>query len=315
MSISARPQRGISSIGRRGFTLIELLAVIAIVGIVAAVLLPGLQAAREGARRAQCQNNLRQMGLALTVYHDAIGSFPMGYVASRNPDAHATNPGWSWASQILPQLGESPVFATTNFDLAVEAPENLTTRSTSIHVLICPSDTDSGLYTVERSSEQPIGVFRTNSYAACFGAGLDVANCPDRGNGLFMRNRVIRQSQIIDGTSTTIAIGERGACLVRTPWSGVPDGAISEFSDSREDIVTDYSEIGRGAELVLARAGDAGLNAMGTTPADFYSPHGGMAFFLFADGSVRALRSTIRLEVYRALCTRASGEVISSDAY
>src|SRR5689334_23049838 len=89
---------------RRGFTLIELLVVIAIIGVLIALLLPAVQAAREAARRTQCINNRKQMGLALNAYHDAVGTFPMSYAArSRFVDgATDTAPGWGWATMILP---------------------------------------------------------------------------------------------------------------------------------------------------------------------------------------------------------------------
>ncbi len=307
--------RDATSPARRGFSLIEILIVLAIVGVLGALLLPAIQAAREAARRVKCASNLKQMGLALSVYHESVGSLPMGYVATPSRDVYATSPGWGWASLILPQIEQGPLYAATNFDLPVESSPNQTLRSTVLDLYLCPSDTDSGLYDVQGQWGRPIGVFATNSYAACFGAGLDVGDFPDQGNGLFRRNRVVRFAEILDGTATTISIGERGACLVQTPWVGAPDGGISVFSDDEPGLVSDYSAVGRGAELVFAHAGDVGLNAPGTTAADFYSAHVGMANFLFADGSVRPVRSTITLQVYRALCTRSGGEIVSAEAY
>src|ERR1700722_16594220 len=113
---------------RRGFTLIELLVVISIIAILIALLLPAVQAAREAARRSQCINNLKQMGLALNNYHDALGAFPPGDIAaSKFIDGETdTSPGWSWASMILSQLDQSPVYASINFSLAVQAPANTT---------------------------------------------------------------------------------------------------------------------------------------------------------------------------------------------
>jgi prepilin-type processing-associated H-X9-DG protein len=255
------------------------------------------------------------MGLALGIYHESIGCLPMGYVAAPTNDAYITTPGWCWASMILPQVGQSPLFGAGNFDLAVEHPANGTARTAVLSIYICPSDTDSGSYIVERANHEPIGAFQTTSYAASFGTGIEIDEFPDRGNGLFRRNLGVRHAEVADGLSMTFAVGERGACLIKTPWAGVPNGGISVFSADRSNIVSKYSEVGRGAELVFARAGGVTINQRGTTPADFYSPHSGMGNFLFADGSARAVKSTIALSVYHALCTRAGGELVSDDDF
>ena len=110
---------------RAGFTLIELLVVIAIIAVLIALLLPAVQSAREAARRAQCTNNLKQMGLALQNYHDAVLAFPSGYIAAiRFIDGETdTAPGWSWASMILPQLDQGPLYSAINVYLPSGAGE------------------------------------------------------------------------------------------------------------------------------------------------------------------------------------------------
>jgi prepilin-type processing-associated H-X9-DG protein len=293
--------------------MIELLVVLSILGLLIALLLPAVQAAREAARRVACSENLRQMGLALAAYHEALGSLPMGYVAWPNPDPQATAPGWGWAAMILPQLEQASVYASANISLPVEAPANLTTRQVALNTYICPSDRDSGVYTATRGDWSPIGEFFTNSYAASYGAGLEIDNFPEWGNGLFRRNLVIGIADIRDGTSSTIALGERGACLTKTPWAGIPNGAISTLAP--DSPVAGYDATGRGAELVVAHANTVIINNPGTAPDDFYSPHIGGGNFLMADGSVRFLRSTINLDVYRALCTRDQGEILSAQDY
>ena len=130
----------------RGFTLIELLVAIAIIAVLIALLLPAVQAAREAARRVQCTNNLKQIGIALHGYHDAIGAFPMGYAAQLRfvDGATDTAPGWAWAAMVLPQLEQAPLFNAANFRLSVSAPANATVVATPLRTFVCPSDLTSG---------------------------------------------------------------------------------------------------------------------------------------------------------------------------
>src|ERR1700722_2661884 len=128
----------------RGFTLIELLVVIAIIAVLIALLLPAVQAAREAARRAQCVNNLKQMGLALFNYESANGVFPPGYIDAQNnpiftPDLDL-GPGWGWAAQSLPFQEQQPLYNAINFNLAITSPSNTTAVVTTLTVYQCPSD-------------------------------------------------------------------------------------------------------------------------------------------------------------------------------
>src|SRR5215472_2908313 len=116
---------------RRGFTLIELLVVIAIIAVLIALLLPAVQSAREAARRVQCTNNLKQLGIALHNYHDTLGVFPPGYlsVADRITFDNV-GPGWGWAARLLNQMEQNPLFNSINFPTGIELPANQTARLT-----------------------------------------------------------------------------------------------------------------------------------------------------------------------------------------
>src|SRR5580698_8598950 len=112
-----------SSRAKRGFTLIELLVVIAIIAVLVALLLPAVQQAREAARRTQCKNNLKQIGLALYNYHDSFSLFPPGYVdRNGNPNLTPDNdlgPSWGWAAFLLPGMDQAPLYNQINFNLGV----------------------------------------------------------------------------------------------------------------------------------------------------------------------------------------------------
>jgi prepilin-type N-terminal cleavage/methylation domain-containing protein/prepilin-type processing-associated H-X9-DG protein len=297
---------------RRGYTLIELLVVISIIAVLIALLLPAVQSAREAARRIQCVNNLKQMGLALHNYHSANGSFPMGYVAWANPDPEQTSPGWGWGTLLLPQLEQGPLYNAANINLPIESGSGLSTRMTALSVYICPSDRNTGKFTVVREDGSAVTEAQTNSYAACYGAGMEIADVPGLGNGLFVRNFSYSLNDITDGSSNTIALGERGSTLTQTPWAGTPNGGVGILAPGAPSNNPGPTH---GAELVLAHAADESLNAFDTAPDDFWGPHPGGVNFLFGDGSVKFVKQTIALNIYRALCSRNLGEIISSNAY
>lgn len=125
---------------RRGFTLIELLVVIAIIGVLIALLLPAVQAAREAARRMQCTNNLKQMGLALHNYESSNGVLPPSVVLRASGTTLLWSNGWSVHARIAPFAEQGPLFNSMNFDLSYELPENQTVASQSVSLFLCPSE-------------------------------------------------------------------------------------------------------------------------------------------------------------------------------
>jgi len=321
----------------RGFTLIELLVVIAIIGVLIALLLPAVQAAREAARRAQCTNNLKQMGLALQNYHDAIGTLPMSYAArSRFIDgATDTAPGWGWGAMILPQLEQGPLFNAVNFSLPVEGPQNSTVIRSILTTYLCPSDPMSGgPFAVSDSSGNVSATMGPTSYAACVGNDLaDTTtglNNDGLGNGVLFRNSGIRLADITDGTSQTITVGERAWSITSGPWAGVVTNGVIRRGPANP-CPTTGALFYPAASLVQAHCNvlntdtdpDGGID-------DYSSRHPSGANFVFADGSVHFLKSVLRNSgkrpdgstiyspsslVLQALGTRASGEVVSADAY
>jgi prepilin-type N-terminal cleavage/methylation domain-containing protein/prepilin-type processing-associated H-X9-DG protein len=191
---------------RRGFTLIELLVVIAIIGVLIALLLPAVQSAREAARRAQCVNNLKQIGLGLHNYHQSVNSFPMGMTeAYQRPGELTTWGTWGALALLLPYLEQEPLHQSINFDWNCWQydgnPINSTPYLTRVNVFTCPSD---GL----------TGELNTNNYFGSVGTTAGVR--PNRETtGLFAHRRTYGIQDIRDGTSNTIAFSE--ALVSSTP--------------------------------------------------------------------------------------------------
>jgi prepilin-type N-terminal cleavage/methylation domain-containing protein/prepilin-type processing-associated H-X9-DG protein len=308
-AIDARQQKC-----RQGFTLIELLVVIAIFGTLVALLLPAVEKVRETADRLRCQNNLHQIGLALHNYHDQLGTFPPGYqwkpAFPDNPDN--TAPGWGWAAWILPYLEQGNLQTQFQMTLSVEDPANQALRKTTLPIFTCPADAHTGIFGVVDSTGTLLATAATDSYAACFGALIEINDDPDKGNGLFYRNSQICFRDITDGTSTTIAIGERASLLTQTPWAGAASNGTTRVTPGAP---TSSTAIEGAPTQVLAHTGSHALNDTASDPDDFFSPHPAGVQFLFADGSVRLLRPGIAVNVLQALSTRAGGEYIKADDY
>jgi prepilin-type N-terminal cleavage/methylation domain-containing protein/prepilin-type processing-associated H-X9-DG protein len=329
-----------------GFTLIELLVVIAIIAVLIALLLPAVQAAREAARRTSCINNLKQIGIALHNYHDAVGTFPPGYVSAVDPNVtDACNqdvvkkngvdlgPGWAWGSMILPQMEQQPLFNSINFSLSVAYPDNNTCSTTLVNSYLCPSDSGPSVVPVLADPSDPASTVDSvarGNYVGMFGLGEICAasgaqSKPNIGSngiaaGIFYRNSRTDVAAITDGTSQTIAIGERSHNLSYVTWTARSingwlgktsfiEGGTDQFNASPEECWTQV-------------LGPAGLEDGPRTPndpqahvEDYWSRHPGGVNFLFADGSVKSLNSGINPLVFRALATRASGAVISAASY
>jgi prepilin-type N-terminal cleavage/methylation domain-containing protein/prepilin-type processing-associated H-X9-DG protein len=316
---------------RRGFTLIELLVVIAIIAVLVALLLPAVQAAREAARRIQCANNLKQIGLALQNYHDEVSAFPPGWVTRLDPaTGDNTGPGWGWATMILAEMEQPALFNAVNFNLAIELPANQTARVTRIATFACPSDASFQItFTVVDSSTStttpgaPICDVASSNYPGCYGKTDPSSLYPyspsdgppgrDNGEGLFFRNRSIRIAEITDGTSMTIAAGERSQNLSRATWVGAITNAAVPITELQAENGLDPEG---GDALVVSHTGE--LNGPNSIPAhadQFWARHPGGAQFAFADGSVRFLKERRPLPIFQALATRSGGEVLSADSF
>jgi prepilin-type N-terminal cleavage/methylation domain-containing protein/prepilin-type processing-associated H-X9-DG protein len=300
----------------RAFTLIELLVVISIIGLLIALLLPAVQAAREAARRTQCVNNLKQLGLALHNYESTHHVFPPGYVSNFDASGNDTGPGWGWAAMLLPQFEQTPLFTAINFNLAIESPANFTSRLSVINNFLCPSDSVQPFWwAVNRDAAtgaplQNICQVASSNYVGMYGTGEPG---PD-GDGVFFRNSKIGIRDITDGTSQTIVIGERSHRLGEATWVGSVTNALMYPTDN--DNIGRYA-LETSSGMILGHAGESvGPGDPRSDVNQFYSLHSGRGVnFLCADGHVTFLKSTIAYKTYQALATRAGGEVVSADAY
>jgi prepilin-type N-terminal cleavage/methylation domain-containing protein/prepilin-type processing-associated H-X9-DG protein len=254
----------VGSASKRGFTLIELLVVIAIIAVLIALLLPAVQAAREAARRAQCINNLKQMGIGLHNYHTAMNSFPLG--ASLNPlnTPYDVTKGsnityWSnWSSHalLLGYLEGNPIYAACNFSLAPEwggnycYAANQTATGTIIRTFVCPSDPNAG----QEASGAAYG--SNNSYMGSMGTtsiGYPEAT-PNATNaqistGIFAYQKNYGVADVLDGTSNTIAYSEEIADDNDSNFSRKPGKGTGGAGNLKAVYLTDVNTVGMAAVL------------------------------------------------------------------
>lgn len=302
-----------------GFTLVELLIVIAILGVLMGLLLPAVQRVREAAAQSSCRNNLRQIGIAAQGFHNIKGHLPPGYLFDENyafPEEFEvlthTSPGWGWAAFLLPHLDQGPLAQQIRWEKAVEDSANDQSRRFVLPVFVCPSDSNTGVYTVLSQYNEPMGEAATNSYAACYGYGGRIGEYPTSGNGLFYRNSQTRHADIRDGLSTTLAVGERAALFVQGPWAGAMTNGTIRTQSGAPGFVAAIEE---SPVMILARTNQNKLNNDFSVVYDFFSPHPTSGMFLFADGTVRSMSFATAPAVWQAIGTRAGGEVISESDF
>jgi prepilin-type N-terminal cleavage/methylation domain-containing protein/prepilin-type processing-associated H-X9-DG protein len=342
---------------RRGFTLIELLVVIAIIGVLIALLLPAVQAAREAARRAQCTNNLKQIGLALHNYHSTMGSFPLGSVVSRKASgAYGGNP-WSTHAQLLGQMEQQPVYYACNFSYGPQVNVNATAFANHISTFLCPSD---GM----------AGTTNFNSYYGSAGATTKplnpIVSGPFGDDNAKNHNAIAcRIAAITDGTSNTIGFGEglvgenawssemwrntivqaaaakghryydahanykgtlallKGCSTQAHTWQLSPPLHATDFDNQGNHWATGDMAVTRfntitppnSTQYHWGSCTDAAAYAGNSTVANATSNHPGGCNFLFLDGSVHFIKSSINIVTYWSLGTKNGNEVISANSY
>ena len=294
----------------RGFTLIELLVVIAIIAILIALLLPAVQQAREAARRTQCKNNMKQLGLALHNYHDVHGAFPSGWIAvdGRVQSAHDGLNGAGWGTMILPFIDQAPLYSKFDANLAIHDPANIDFINNVLPAWQCPSDPKPDKWEIEEEGSPGtvlatlptanyIGAFGTEELDGCEeppGTAPVASNGQCRGNGMFYHNSRVRMRDITDGTTNTYMIGERRT-RPDLGWFSTWPGMVAEGEEAFQRILGSADHVPNDPVSHLD---------------DFSSSHVGGAQFVLGDGSVRFISENIDHGLYQSLATIRGGEVV-----
>lgn len=329
--------------GRSAFTLVELLVVIAIIGVLVALLLPAVQAAREAARRTQCINNCKQVGLAVQQYHGAHGSFPIGYgllpengygtgVAESGQPQYAE---WPWSARILPYIEQTAVASLIDWKWnpgnAANFPVQIrTVISAKVPSLHCPSDVTAGTNFAESGTcaGQVAEGYGRISYAGNFGhgEGVNPANSQleasrdarpgaRRIDGVFAYNHGDKISQITDGTSNTLLTAELiigGPCTIRGNFCYDEGPVFMQFylpNDTTPDVVRwcDPEDKIPGAAAPCIDS----LTKLNMVLHTSRSNHPGAVVAGLCDGSARVVNDSIDLDVWRAAGTPRGEEALS----
>lgn len=306
---------------RRGFTLVELLVVIAIIALLIAILLPAVQQTREAARRTQCKNNLKQIGLALHNYHEAYGCFPFGQ--------GGTGGKYSAMSQLLPYLEQAPLYGRTNFSLPYTDTSNNSIRLSEIPGFRCPSDFVNPLSATGGAT----------NYMANKGSGIVwlTATGPNAGlpapNGVFYAGSCVKIRDILDGTSNTASFSERvladGSNGIISPIADVFFSPMAPTTADQAVQLCDSVDITNlanqfplymGAPWVDGQHTYLHTNVPNARSCGFFtvlrasmppsSRHEGGVHVQLCDGSVRFVNESINLDLWRSVGTRSGAEVV-----
>ena len=331
---------------RHGFTLIELLVVIAIIAILIALLLPAVQAAREAARRAQCTNDLKQIGLGLHNYHSAINALPWGDLTGYWND-------WSAAALMLPYLEQAPLYNSINFYSGLQnatlpgCPANLTVQGVTLSVMLCPSDPDRLTNAQGHTNYVPNSGADPNVYSATSQWSGPLGVMATAGWGPQLR-ALVTFSSITDGLSQTAAFAEKVKGIgwsnaadstrpsstyysVPASYATSPNAYYAACNATNLPLATPVQNFAAGSwwycgqpissmytHVMPPNSNSCEFDTYGFAPNGALtasSRHPGGVNVLMCDGSARFVKSSVAVQSWWALGTMAGGEIVSGDAY
>ena len=325
---------------RRGFTLIELLVVIAIIAVLIALLLPAVQSARGAARRMQCVNNLKQLGIAMHNYHGTLGTFPIGRMGVNRPtgdpgyfgDASGGNHRCTWAWLMLPYMEQGTLYQSINFSLPYDNATQTTALLTEVSGYLCPSDPGAGTVNAYAAGWK----FYLGNYMVNWGnthydqAGVTSEN-PFLGplkdtvtfqGAPFALDKSFGIQTFTDGTSNTLLMSE---VII-----GQPNGTLAANIDHRGAVFNDdhncamfmaytapnsttFDQVTSWCVYPYVTNPPCNINAPAFNAARSFHPGGVNA--LLGDGRVQFFKNSISLPTWRALSTTIGNEVVSADAF
>ncbi|MCA9083556.1 MAG: DUF1559 domain-containing protein [Planctomycetaceae bacterium] len=296
---------------RHGFTLIELLVVIAIIAILIALLLPAVQQAREAARRTQCKNNLKQLGIAMHNYHDTHSVFPYGYYDSNTYHGRDT-----WMQQLMPFYDQAPAYnkyAASNAKWVMDTPPEI--KDLKIPGLMCPSDPSAGGFGGGGGARAGGKGFQGN-YVMCAGNTLMTRNSRTL-NGIAFRESSIGFRDIIDGSSNTLMSSEsilRGEQVggwggAGGYWGGAPHGSYG-FTSLENPNTTVADQVYQCKSTTFPRAPCTSILGGSALRNFARSYHTGGVHVLMCDGAGRFVSDNISNVIWRGIGSRADGEVV-----
>jgi prepilin-type N-terminal cleavage/methylation domain-containing protein len=341
---------------RFAFTLVELLAVIAIIGVLIGLLLPAVQAAREAARQSQCSSNLKQIGIALHNFHDSQGFFPPANVS--NPSVSCcTGAAWGWGTYILPHIEQSDIYVQFKPNFIYPAPDGTNTLATvgasatlaplartSMPIYLCPSDPQGPLTSTRTENKderrilpggQNVRYGRSNYIISMHDNQLQNDLRSTLLNGIAFSNSRVRFKDVMDGTGSTLAAGERVDAVT---GGGRGTGGTTEWGPNAGSFVMTIAPINPASAVWAGTNLHGYVNPDGTTfnlhrgmiwngasahysindfstvnaSKGYSSNHPGGALFVFCDGAVRSLNQDIDATTFKRLANRRDGNVIGS---